>query len=609
MTRWHRTGPAHDYRGAQLLALLLVAVVVPSACVLWFMNEAVTNQAVATQRTVVDAYRGQLRLVRGRLNEYWRSHATELESGLTADAAADFARLVTNRAADSVILFHPDGLPLYPSLAHPRDLARASAEARAAQAAIRSLVQEGDTGGAIESISRHFLSGTLATAVDPDGRLVAADEQLLLINLLPRADPRRASAVTRLASLLNHYSLEGPPSAQRLFHMDQLRSVAGTKDLRFPTIDAERLAVAFLESERPSRGVVTLRSTAIRDVWQVWSAGGRVLALYTTESVKHAMHAVLDEQASPTVAFTVIQPGAVTDDEAIAIGPVLPGWEISFVVSDRAAAAETARGRWNSYLSIALVAIGAIALAIATIGGTVRRQARLASLKTDLVSAVSHELKTPLASMRLLVDALLQDEHLDPGKTRDYLRLMAVENARLSRLIENFLTFSRLERNRHRFTLKPTNPSEVVREALAAMSERGRGDRAPTVEIAPDLPAIAADQDALVTALLNLLDNAYKYTPADQRIAVRAFREGDHVVFAVEDNGIGIPQREQKRIFRRFYRVDQRLARETAGSGLGLSIVDAIVRAHGGRVHVSSRPEQGSTFAVYVPCTTEGAPV
>ena len=608
MIRWRRTTPAQDYRGAQLLALLLVAVVVPSACVLWFMNEAVTNQAMATQRTVVDAYRGQLRLVRGRLNEYWRSHATELESGLTASAPADFARLVTNRAADSIVLFHPDGLPLYPSLAHPRDIVRNAGEAGAAQAMIRSLVRAGDTGRAIETINRHFLSSALATAVDQDGRLIAADAQLLLINLLPRGDPRRVGAVVRLASLLNDYST-GLPSAQRLFHMEQLRSIGGTKDLRFPTIDAERLAIAFLESERPTRSGVALRPTPIRDVWQVWSPGGRVLALHTTESVKRAMHAVLDEQASATVAFTVIRPGAVTDDEAIAIGTMLPGWEISFVVSDRAAAAETARGRRNSYLSIALVAIGAIALAVAAIGGSVRRQARLASLKTDLVSAVSHELKTPLASMRLLVDALLQDEHLDPAKTRDYLQLMAVENARLSRLIENFLTFSRLERNRHRFTLKPTNPSDVVREALTAMADRVRGDRAPMIEIDPYLPAIAADRDALVTALLNLLDNAYKYTPANQRIAVRAFREGDHVVFAVEDNGIGIPQREQKRIFRRFYRVDQRLARETAGSGLGLSIVEAIVRAHGGRVHVSSRPEHGSTFTVYVPCTSDGVAV
>ena len=113
----------------------------------------------------------------------------------------------------------------------------------------------------------------------------------------------------------------------------------------------------------------------------------------------------------------------------------------------------------------------------------------------------------------------------------------------------------------------------------------------------------------MVTVLVNLLDNAYKYTPDDKRITVRVSREsgqGDQVVFAVEDNGIGIPSREQKRIFRRFYRVDRRLARETTGSGLGLSIVDAIVRAHGGTVRVDSRPEQGSTFTVSVPCATGG---
>jgi signal transduction histidine kinase len=287
----------------------------------------------------------------------------------------------------------------------------------------------------------------------------------------------------------------------------------------------------------------------------------------------------------------------------------MPGWDVSFVLRDTSAAAATARGRRYSYLSIALFAIGAIAAAVATIGGAVRRQARLASFKTDLVSAVSHELKTPLASMRLLVDALLDDEPLDLAKTRDYLQLMAVENARLSRLIDNFLTFSRLERNRHQFVFKPVSPADVVQDTLIAMPAARRGDRAPIVEIAPDLPPIVADRDALVTALLNLLDNAYKYTPTDERISVRVSREGDSVVFAVEDNGIGIAPREHKRIFRRFYRVDQRLTRETSGSGLGLSIVDAIVRAHGGSVQVRSRPEHGSTFAVYVPRTTDAAPV
>jgi len=114
---------------------------------------------------------------------------------------------------------------------------------------------------------------------------------------------------------------------------------------------------------------------------------------------------------------------------------------------------------------------------------------------------------------------------------------------------------------------------------------------------------LMADADALQTALTNLLENALKYTPAQKRIAVRASHDGGGAVsFAVEDNGIGIPGREQRRIFRRFYRVDQRLSRETSGVGLGLSIVDLIVRGHHGTVTVQSAPGAGSTFTIRVPC-------
>jgi signal transduction histidine kinase len=210
---------------------------------------------------------------------------------------------------------------------------------------------------------------------------------------------------------------------------------------------------------------------------------------------------------------------------------------------------------------------------------------------------VSHELRTPLASMRLLVDTLLDDEAPDSTKTREYLELIARENARLSRLIENFLTFSRLERNRQKFEFRATPPERVVRGAVEAVQ-----DRFPVeVDLAPGLPAVRADQDALTTVLLNLLDNACKYTPGEKHIVLKAFPRNGHVVFAVQDNGIGIAPRERRKIFRRFYQVDQRLARESGGCGLGLSIVEFIVRAHGGTVQVESEPGRGSTFSVELP--------
>jgi signal transduction histidine kinase len=124
------------------------------------------------------------------------------------------------------------------------------------------------------------------------------------------------------------------------------------------------------------------------------------------------------------------------------------------------------------------------------------------------------------------------------------------------------------------------------------------------VSVSSGLPAVRADEDALVTVLLNLLDNAYKYTPSEKRIALRAYDTDNGVVFAVEDNGVGIAPREQKRIFRRFYQVDRRLAREAGGCGLGLSIVELIVKAHGGTIQVKSQPGKGSVFSVILPSAT-----
>jgi signal transduction histidine kinase len=258
-------------------------------------------------------------------------------------------------------------------------------------------------------------------------------------------------------------------------------------------------------------------------------------------------------------------------------------------------------------MAVAASGFAATVLIAVITGSAFRRQLRLARLKTDLVAAVSHELRTPLASMRVLVDGLLQDARLDETKTREYLHLLASENARLTRLIENFLAFSRLERGRERFVFTAVSPPAAVDAAVAAIRERIPPGCALQIDIAPDLPPVRADEGALVSALINLLDNALKYTPGDKRLVVRVTRADDGVAFHVQDNGIGIPTREQRRIFKRFYRVDQRLASATTGVGLGLSIVELIARAHGGSVSVRSAEGAGSTFTLYLPSAPAGA--
>jgi signal transduction histidine kinase len=201
--------------------------------------------------------------------------------------------------------------------------------------------------------------------------------------------------------------------------------------------------------------------------------------------------------------------------------------------------------------------------------------------------------------MGLLVDTLLDEAALDPDKTREYLELIARENARLSLLIENFLTFSRIERNKYSFQFAPVNVEDLVDATVKAAGQRFSEPGCQLqVEVTPDLPEIRADEGALITALVNLLDNAYKYTLSDKHIMLRAFAQNGDVCFEVRDNGIGIPPREIKRIFQKFYQADRRLSRSGGGCGLGLSIVHFLVEAHGGNIRVASEPGKGSTFTV-----------
>jgi signal transduction histidine kinase len=615
-----------------LLLFVVMGVLAPGAAVVWFMNAAARNEGVAAGQSVAEAYRGQLRLLRDQVDEWWTHRAASL------DGSADPKAALAAGAADAVLLLDRKGALVYPPPApgplpdptlmrpswataqaleqrrdRPAEAAAAyavlaqsepdvSLAARAAESQVRWLLR-GDKGAAIAAIQRYFTAGRLARAADRDGRSIAANELLLAVHLLKPGDPRRAPLAERLAALLNDYSAPLIPSGQRLFLMEELRSEASGLP-PFPTYSAERLAAQFLDTEIPRPGEPLLEPAGPRDLWKLTSPDRRTIALYHTATVASLLARLLDERKPSKNARSVVTaPGRPAPGDAIAAGAVLPGWQISFSLVDPLAAQESARRSKAAYLWTGYLVLTALAATGLIAGQSFRRQLRLTRLKTDLVAAVSHELKTPLASMRLLVETLLADECFDASKTREYLELIAGENLRLSRLIDNFLTFSRIERNRQNFEFRASLPARVVETALLAMRERLRAPGCDlAVFVAADLPPIQADEDALVTVLLNLLENAYKYTRANKRITLRAFQENGSLIFAVQDNGIGIAPRDRKRIFRRFYQVDRRLAREAGGCGLGLSIVEFIVRAHGGVVKVESRPGSGSTFSVVLPC-------
>ncbi len=235
--------------------------------------------------------------------------------------------------------------------------------------------------------------------------------------------------------------------------------------------------------------------------------------------------------------------------------------------------------------------------------GMIKRQISLAKLKNDLAATVSHELKTPIASVRILVDTLLQNGVAsDVTKTREYLELISKENQRLGLLVEKFLTFSKMERGNQFLETEPMDANLLISEAVKIFHERFPGiDYSLTVGSSIDDAEIQIDPQAMLAVLGNLLENAYKYSQTPREMEIGAETVGESVHLIVKDNGEGISPVEQKRIFRQFYQPDRRLNRHKGGVGLGLSIVAYIVKQHRGKIELVSNLGEGSLFRIILP--------
>ncbi|WP_163996219.1 sensor histidine kinase [Pyxidicoccus caerfyrddinensis] len=236
-------------------------------------------------------------------------------------------------------------------------------------------------------------------------------------------------------------------------------------------------------------------------------------------------------------------------------------------------------------------------------GRALYREAQLSRMKTDFVSLVSHELRTPLTSIRMFIETLALGRLKDPAQMQEVLTLLTRETERLSIFIERVLDWARIEGGRKVYQRSPLPVMDVVEAAVAAFrAQRLEGGVDLKVDVQGSLPRLDVDKDAMAGALLNLLQNAYKYSgPEDRRIVLSVRGGHRHVDLSVEDNGVGIAPKERKRIFERFYRVDNLLTRRTEGSGLGLAIARRIVEAHGGRINVHSELGKGSRFTIHLP--------
>lgn len=552
---------------AWLLGALTLGI---AAVVLWLVLRTVQSERLASREQWREAAQLRLDSAVTRMRESWRQRETTVTQLSDLPPAELFAYIVRDRLADSAVC--GDGERAYPSL---QTTARTvDEEAMEKLSSLRDLILKGDHDAALASAVDFFKehrSGTTA-----EGRNIAAAADLLLMSSLSEHGKDIPEWLSeRLTEQLKTYGTDPLPSAQRRFLMERVAALRHRHptDL-FPTYRAEMQAQDFLSNGDATPHVVA----RMRDV----------VLLIAPETLVRTGE---DE------AVRLIRSGdhSVTTDELTAdISPALREWRA--VLSLKQHAAVIHAGSTFGFAVGGGIATLVLALLTALTWRNVQQQIRRAQLQEELTATVSHELRTPLASMRLLVESLLEEDTPDAAKTREYLELIARENTRLSRMIENVLTLARLERGKSAPSQR-ISVREIIARIAQAANDAGHGAR---LRISPELPEASAEIDAasLDVALLNLIDNACKYSPADQLVELSVSLQSDQLCFAIRDHGPGLTKDECQRIWLPFERLHDT---RQPGCGLGLAIVQRIATQARGSVEAQSSPGQGSTFTLKIP--------
>jgi two-component system phosphate regulon sensor histidine kinase PhoR len=247
-------------------------------------------------------------------------------------------------------------------------------------------------------------------------------------------------------------------------------------------------------------------------------------------------------------------------------------------------------------------AVTVILTGLTVLGLAIRRERRLNELKSEFISNVSHELKTPLSIISMFGEMLAEGRTKSPEQAHEYAEIIWRESVRLGRLIDNVLDFAKIERGMGVYEFADADLGEVIDRVVVVSARRvAAAQMTLEVDIEAELPVLHIDASALTLAVLNLIDNAIKYASEGKRIALGVRRVGDRIIVTVRDWGPGIDPEEHEKIFDRFYRARAIRLKPIRGSGIGLALVQHIARAHRGDASVISAPEHGATFRIWLP--------
>jgi signal transduction histidine kinase len=333
----------------------------------------------------------------------------------------------------------------------------------------------------------------------------------------------------------------------------------------------------------------------------------RTLVQANTDLRDEICVAVLDDNAKPmTLSRAGFQAGNWKHPfVATEIGEALPHWEVAAYLVNPAQLTQAAHTAKLTLGLLVAVLVFAIGMGSWLIVRSLNSELKLARQKTDFVGNVSHELKTPLTSIRMFSELLAEGRVADPAKQRSYLDIITAEAARLTRLINNVLDFSRMERGEKKYHFQPCDLVEVVRAAAQTFRPHLEANGFKFDCTLPDAPiSLHGDADALSQIIVNLLSNAEKYSNGGKEITLQLGRRETplpHAEIRVLDRGSGVPRGSEEKVFEKFYRAHDSLSSGVQGSGLGLTIARQIAHAHGGDVVYEPRAGGGSCFILRLP--------
>jgi len=368
------------------------------------------------------------------------------------------------------------------------------------------------------------------------------------------------------------------------------------------------------DAHSAGRSSVWLHNRPVLVVWQ--STTRRMVGLvagrgYLEETWLPSVQPIIDRRGirvalSDSEGHTVVGnlEGATSQQALLTPADTQLPWTVHVITADPGAASAQLAGRRR------LMVLGLVLVAVLVVVGSyfvsraVTRELEVARLQSDFVSALSHEFRSPLASLRQLSELLADGRVSSDDRRRQYYEALRRDSERLHRLVEALLDFGRMEAGAREYRFETLDPVALVqnvgREFAQEVAERGY---ALQLELDGSLPSIRADREALSRALWNLLDNAVKYSPGCKTVWVEATQLDNRVAIRVRDQGLGISPDEQPHIFKKFVRAASADAAGVKGTGLGLAMVHHIVAAHGGKIRVESQPGVGSTFTIVLPTT------